>query len=87
MNSIKFVNDSEIKIIDGYKHSKAPMMIFAVDMAKPDSKDDTAISYYCSKCKTIFDVQHFPYNISKNVSLYDECPECGCKFKGWVQNY
>lgn len=87
MDSIKFINGSEIKTIDGYKPSKVPMMIFAVDMAKPNSKDMSAISYYCSKCKTIFKVDSFDKDIYYSPKLYNRCPECNTKFKGWVQNF
>lgn len=86
MNHIKFVNGSEIKTIEGYQPSDVPMMIFGVDMAKPDSKDMSAISYYCSKCKTVFKVVTFD-NDTYYPELYDECPECKAKFKGWIQNY
>lgn len=62
------------------------MMIYGIDMARPDSIDESCISYYCSKCKTVFDVQHYTPNMQVGVVLHAECPHCGIRFKGWIQS-
>jgi hypothetical protein len=84
---INFVNGSKITTLDkDYKPSNAPMMMFGVDMAKPDSEDNSCISYYCSKCCTIFHVEHFVKGDYVSPKFYTECPSCGVIFKGWIQS-
>ena len=87
MNNIKFINGSEMTILEGSSNShNAPMMIFAVDVAKSDSDDISCISYYCSKCKTIFRVDNFGKGEYVSPELFHKCPNCKTRFKGWILN-
>lgn len=51
----------------------------AIDTAKPDSKDFSALCTSCGNCKAIIQVETFTdeYPTEK---LPKECPECGMKF-------
>lgn len=84
MDSIKFVNGSEIKTIENASNqpSDVPMMIFAVDMANPDSDDYSCINYYCSGCRKNVSTIYF----TNEPILHKNCPNCGVRFKGWIQN-
>lgn len=85
---INFVNGSKITTLDdkNYKPSDAPMMIFGIDLAKPDSEDYSCVSYYCSKCKEIVTEIHTKKGLQESdVILPANCPHCGVRFKGWIQ--
>jgi len=87
VDSIKFVNGSEIKILEGTKPSNAPMLIFGVDMAKEDSDDYSCISYFCSSCKTIVSTNYFKNGVDNNEPILPaNCPNCGVTFKGYIQS-
>ena len=88
LDSIKFVNGSEINIIKGNGYyTEKPMMLFAIDIAKQDAEDMSCISYYCTKCKTIFHVDHFNNDTHVNPKLFSDCPRCHARFVGWIQNF
>lgn len=83
------INGSEIKVLDNCsnKPSDVPMMIFAVDMANPDSEDYSCINYYCSCCKNIVSTIHFKNGIDNNEPILPaNCPSCGVRFKGWIHS-
>ena len=84
---IRFSNGSEIKILKNKNNpSNVPMMIYGIDMAQPDSVDNSCIGYCCSKCKSVFHVDQFSKNEFVSPELYVSCPRCKVRFKGWIQS-
>lgn len=80
---IIFKNGNSIKTIGNHSdNSDMTSQVIGIDLADENSKVLSCISYKCSNCNTVFKVDIYDKNTE--VNLFNKCPICGKRFKGWL---